>query len=117
MADEMKVAGQEGPRVANTETGLIERPKPMLVVYHGTQRMPAPGGGEMEVVLFKAWQPDDWTRPDRWGNEDEGSFMAGVDYTGTTKPVLLTSTPIMVKAPGPRIHRGSAADGKRPRGN
>jgi hypothetical protein len=90
----------------NQATSLEEGPKPMLVVFHGTKRIAAPDGAILEVVLFKVWEPDDWTDPT---NPDRGSHMVGKNYQGESEPVLLTSIPIVVKEPPPQpsILRGA----------
>lgn len=105
MADEKKPGP---PRVTDPATGMETAPKPMLVVFHGTQPIPGPDGSMMEVVLFKVWEPDDWTKPENFGDPEAGSHMAGRDYRGESVPVLLASMPIMVKAPQPKILRASS---------
>lgn len=79
--------------------------RPMLMVFSKAERIPGPNGSELEVVTFQAWTPNDWSKPEEWGLSDRGSHMAGTDYKGEAVPVLLVSTPIMVKAPGPQIVR------------
>jgi hypothetical protein len=112
----MDTGAHEPPRQKDPETGLEETMRPMLVVFHSVERVPGPGGSELEVVTFQAWTPSDWSKPENWGLSDKGSHMAGTNYKGESVPVLIPGTPIMVKAPRPQLATArSLPPDKRPR--